>query len=220
MDDTMTNANTSDKTHEQEAILSELESIKELLLESDDFEECDIPVLDHTVISEDSTAASSNADVIDDILSEVIEEQLPVVESKVGAEIEITAQAQDNEEHNSLDAEIFESEESTAPPENSRPIDQPSLFQDPSTALNNRQQSVKAQGENPFLPKHIRDRLQGNRAASSNITQPLPVQLEVDQILDDIINQFLPAIETKLRARLKPVIDRQLSELDNNSEPL
>lgn len=218
----MTEASTSDKAHEQEAMLSELESIKELLFESDDFEECDIPVLDHTVIDEDSTTTSSSTDVIDDILSEVIEEQLPVVESKVEteAEIEITAQVQDNEEHDSLGAEILESEESTAPPENSRPIDQPSLFQDPSTVLNNRQQSVKAQGENPFLPKHIRDRLQGNRAANSNITQPLPVQLEVDQILDDIINQFLPAIETKLRAHLKPVIDRQLSELDNNNEPL
>lgn len=218
----MTEASTSDKTHEQEAMLSELESIKELLFESEDFEGCDIPVLDHTVINEDSTTTSSSADVIDDILSEVIEEQLPVVESTVETEaepeIEITAQAQDNEEHDSLGPEIFESEESTGPHESSRPIDQPSLFQDPSTAPNTRQQSVKAHGENPFLPKHIRDRLQGNRAASS-ITQPLPVQLEVDQILDDIINQFLPAIETKLRARLKLVIDRQLSELDNNSEP-
>lgn len=208
----MTEPSTSDNTHEQKAMLSELESIKELLFESDGLEECDIPVLDHTVIDEDSTTTSSSTELIDDIVSEVLQAE--------PAETKALVESQDSEEQDSLSEKVLEDKESTAAHEPARPIDQPSLFQDPSTVLSNRLHSVKAQGENPFLPKHIRDRLQGNRAASSNITQPLPVQLEVDQILDDIINQFLPAIETKLRARLKPVIDRQLSELDNNNEPL
>lgn len=208
----MTKPSASDIAHEPKAMLSELESIKELLFDEDEFEECDIPVLDHTVISEDLTVTSSRKEATADLLSVEAQQLHPEVES--------ASEDQDSEEHDSTDTELLAIEQPIESDEPSLPIDQPSLFQDPSTALNHRQQSVKAHGENPFLPKHIRDRLQGNRGASSNITQPLPVQLEVDQILDEIISQFLPAIETKLRARLKPVIDRQLSEFDIKNEPL
>lgn len=210
----MTDQNASDQTHTPEAMLSELESIKELLFEGDDLEEFDIPVLDHTVINEEIESPSSSAeDSISGTAQEAVQEDS--IEDDTGTHYPPLSEQDSNSEEQAL-----EHNDIITPEKSPHPIDQASLFQDHSTALSSHQNPVKAHGENPFLPKHIRDRLQGNRAASSNINQPLPVQLEADQILDDIINQFLPAIETKLRARLKPIIDRQLADTDHNNDPL
>lgn len=210
MDDTTTKPSSSEQSHEQEAMLNELESIKELLFEDDNFDEYDIPVLDHTIDSEDLTSSNSldinQAKSHGSAAADDIQEQ----HSDTATEAQ-SAPAQ-------VDEKPLTAEQSSNSDENPEPINQPSLFQDPSTALSSHHTTVKAQGENPFLPKHIRDRLQGNRTTSSNITQPLPVQLEADQILDEIINQFLPAIETKLRARLKPLVDRQLAKVDSAND--
>lgn len=216
MDDAMTDQNSSDQTHTPEAMLSELESIKELLFEGDDLEEFDIPVLDHTVINEVLESPSSSAEDNNNIsgtAQEAVQEDS--IEDNTGTRYHPLSEQDSNSAEQAL-----EHNDIITPEKSPHPIDQASLFQDDSTALSSHQNPVKAHGENPFLPKHIRDRLQGNRAASSNINQALPVQLEADQILDDIINQFLPAIETKLRARLKPIIDRQLADAGSNNDPL
>lgn len=93
---------------------------------------------------------------------------------------------------------------------------QQSLFQQSETA-----QPVKARGENPFLPKHIRDRLHGNRpVVPSQKIQPLKSQLktESDRILDDLVSEFLPEIEARLRAQLQPLVQQQLENSQLNEE--
>lgn len=216
MDDAMTDQNASDQTHTPEAMLSELESIKELLFEGDDLEEFDIPVLDHTVINEEIESPPNSTNDSNNINGTALE---IAQEDSIDDDTDTRYHALSEQDSNS-EEQALEHNDIITPEKSPHPSDQASLFQDDSTALSSHQNPVKAHGENPFLPKHIRDRLQGNRAASSNINQPLPVQLEADQILDDIINQFLPAIETKLRARLKPIIDRQLADTGNNNDPL
>lgn len=95
--------------------------------------------------------------------------------------------------------------------------------------------AVKARGENPFLPKHIRDRLQGNRAPE--IVAPIPLNpalrpsafarkpkvadndasnninnSRVEQLMDALVAEFLPQMEAKLRQQLQPIVEQQLQE--------
>ena len=101
-------------------------------------------------------------------------------------------------------------------------------------------QRVTANGENPFLPQHIRDRLHGNRMAikEAKTQQTKSVQTQKnqsrkqhsnidkhnpDQILDQLIAEFIPQIEAKLRLQLQPILEQQLQTTvqntnDNNSE--
>lgn len=75
-------------------------------------------------------------------------------------------------------------------------------------------QTVKARGENPFLPKHIRDRLHTNKALVDIINEskanlppagfsnPDPVK----QLIEQVIADFMPHIETELRLRLQQLV--------------
>jgi hypothetical protein len=72
-------------------------------------------------------------------------------------------------------------------------------------------QAVKARGENPFLPKHIRDRLHTHKALVDIINEskanlpptgfatPDPVK----QLIEQVIADYMPHIETELRLRLQ-----------------
>ena len=70
---------------------------------------------------------------------------------------------------------------------------------------------VKARGENPFLPKHIRDRLHTNKTLVDIIrdyppapeSQPHPT----NHVVEELIAEFLPKIEAELRQRLLKLAD-------------
>jgi len=103
-------------------------------------------------------------------------------------------------------------------------------------------QRVTASGENPFLPQYIRDRLHGNRMAmeeakaqysqsrspqehkiqephaqenqtpTHSIDREKTDQLSPNQVLDQLIAEFIPQIEAKLRLQLQPILDQQLQQ--------
>lgn len=82
---------------------------------------------------------------------------------------------------------------------------------------------LRGKGENPFLPQHIRERLQGNpfnknseRYAREHHTdtineQPRPYSL--DTIIDEIVADTLPRIEAKLRAKLSDIAPKEIETL-------
>ncbi len=103
-----------------------------------------------------------------------------------------------------------------------------------------RRPAVKSRGENPFLPQHIRDRLHTHKAlidiiketrtspepvssapsstsASDKVTSPLELP-EVRKLVDAIIADYLPRIETELRDKLTPIIQRHLAD-KSTSDP-
>lgn len=72
--------------------------------------------------------------------------------------------------------------------------------------------------ENPFLPKHIRDRLQGNRSTPPPATTVPPAQpvaassnskSSEEQLVDELVKTYLPKIERELRERLRNMLQRQ-----------
>lgn len=123
--------------------------------------------------------------------------------------------------------------ESIEPLPENRPH-QPPLF--PETgAKPRRSQPVQAKGENPFLPPHIRARLQGNQPAPhwSGATG----QAEADtgarseageetgdpkagpsattraELIEALLDEFRPLLEARLKARLEAMTEEQLAGL-------
>jgi hypothetical protein len=185
-------------TSEQHAMLDELESIKELLLKNSN--EFDIPTLDHPTV--ESAAKEPEQFLTNDI---------PVLDaSSISPEIDADIRSKEIEhslENQPSDAELAASK---------RLDQQQNLFQEfGSTATIRGNNTVKARGENPFLPKHIRDRLHADQPVlPNNIIHPLCSSTtgEIDKIIDDLVSEFLPEIEVRLRSHLKPLIEQQLQQ--------
>ncbi len=190
-----------EKKEAKAAILNELESIKGLLdeegLEGDEM----VPTLQEIVALDDQTHA---------------------INENVTAAAPATSPTE------------TEIEEATI--ENSKPLaplpGQQSLFGDgdvpkekpTSDKTSNKKLSKKArkrknrqqnQEENPFLPKHIRDRLQGNKphlgmqgfVSEPSVEKPARPQ-QHQLIIDELVAEFLPKIELELRQRLERMLDR------------
>lgn len=123
--------------------------------------------------------------------------------------------------------------EAIEPADPDRPS-QPSLFTDSSTPAQRRRppQPTRAEGENPFLPAHIRARLQGNQPppllneseprsdhAHARIAEPQPAygpQPQVPtrtELVEAVIAELRPELEARLRARLEPLSQDVLLEL-------
>lgn len=188
------------QTDEKHAMLDELESIKDLLLDSEDLNEYDIPTLEDAILEsiEKEPEQHSNDDI-------------PLLDAS-----SLSPQADTNRDHEELEYNLENQSDETDRDISSRQHQQQNLFQESSLVeTTGVARAVKARGENPFLPKHIRDRLHGNRPVlPNNEIQPLSssATTETDHILDDLISEFLPEIEAKLRSRLKPVIEQQLQQ--------
>jgi len=68
--------------------------------------------------------------------------------------------------------------------------------------------------ENPFLPKHIRDRLQGNKPhlgmqnfkPSELADDPSEQQAQTRALVDELVTEYLPKMEAELRQRLHKLI--------------
>jgi len=90
---------------------------------------------------------------------------------------------------------------------------------------------TRASGENPFLPQHIRARLQGRQPALDSFlentpheppttapaeeTDPSP-RVDRAALIDALIEESLPELEAKLRERLEQYSQETLQELLNN----
>lgn len=221
----------SDKKAAKKAILGELESIKELLIE----DEADIPLLEPLPPdSGDEPPLLTNT--------------LPP--GKVSAEPELSPDDTELPLLEEVSAAGLATVDSGEPPEPQMEVDDPgqplpgqhSLFPDPAppedtagdgpapqdqaaqkaaagkksrekkpAARNNSGGSRKPQGENPFLPQHIRERLHTTKTLVDQIKespsfqeaagQPLtPAQ---DDMIEQLIAEFMPKIEQTLRQRLK-----------------
>ncbi|HWV16144.1 MAG TPA: hypothetical protein VN030_12005 [Cellvibrio sp.] len=93
----------------------------------------------------------------------------------------------------------------------------------------------KASGQNPFLPEHIRARLQGNNPAllsgensaknssrtalTATATQPKTSGSQ-QQLVDEMVEKLLPAMEKELRSHLQTMSKRMLEDLlDDKNHP-
>jgi len=142
-----------------------------------------------------------------------------------------------NREYNAsqLDPSADTAEPESAPdpaPENIKatrpPEQQPSLFDRPAeTPAPTRVVSDKT--DNPFLPKHIRDRLHTNRTLQQEISAtftapPKAPQPQVkpeakaatpstdeahEQVIDELVQRYLPKIEAELREKLRALLAEQ-----------
>lgn len=84
--------------------------------------------------------------------------------------------------------------------------------------------SPKSATENPFLPKHIRDRLHANRAnqremmdsflnsshpaQSGSAGKPTAAIME-DKLVEEMLQLFLPRIEAELRERIRAIVRKE-----------
>jgi hypothetical protein len=200
-------------------ILQELESIKGLLLEEDD-----IPILqDADIIEEPDSSLASSPRHHESVLpgqGSLFEEANPgVIARNVFANNQMGQPA----EHNSLPKAAIRNAE----PEVRQGIGFTSHVAS-QPAHNPRQ--VKAAGENPFLPQHIRERLHGNnppplfeyeavknisiatRSISSKFRKPRA------QLVDEVITNLMPQIESELRHRLFAMNVEDLEKILNDEE--
>lgn len=126
-----------------------------------------------------------------------------------------------------------------SPPSNSAPPDnhhnppperQQSLFDEPEpngkhTTLKPAPSSIP---ENPFLPNHIRQRLQSNRtqlmqelaaiSSQANSRQPAKsknIDARVEQLVDEIVSSKIESIEQELRERLRILIKDSMETVDH-----
>ena len=190
--------NNADKSKiiEKHAMLDELQSIKELLLENSN--EFDIPTLDPPL-----------ADSAQIIADEFITNDISIIDTaSTPSEFDTNNSAEE------LEQLPHDQPSDTKLEASNKLVQQQNLFQEFGlTKAINDKSIVKARGENPFLPKHIRDRLHGDRPVlSGNVIEPLSGSAtgEVDEIVDNLISEFLPEIEAKLRSRLKPLIEQHI----------
>ncbi len=89
---------------------------------------------------------------------------------------------------------------------------------------------VKATGENPFLPQHIRERLHGNNppplfeyeAAKKIISATKTITPKTgkprQQLVDDVLKSLMPQVERELRHRLFAMSVDDLEKLLNEEE--
>lgn len=101
---------------------------------------------------------------------------------------------------------------------------QPSLFDAPQST----EPLAKGQGENPFLPKHIRDRLASNRQTSrpanaeknkrEEKVSKQTTALSRERLIEELLDSFVPEVESELRQRLEKLTDEQLKSLLKSSD--
>lgn len=209
-------------------LLKELESIRTSLMEESLGTDSD------ELISEDLTRKNS------------LEETSPMPKPKTEQLdehdylLDIPEPSSDTSRNNS-ESDILDPESS--PPTNPKKDDnmtvlpgQQSLFEEPNSSKTKEQVqefTEKAENpeileeeekaENPFLPKHVKDRLEKERALyqkeideaskASGLTTKIPKSENQHAIVDELVAMYLPKIEQELRERLKRRL-KSLSEED------
>lgn len=202
------------KRKEQNDILAELESIQDLLNGADPEH---IPVLSH------SLEADTTEELDLEFEPALLEEAVPTLEAELRDE-DATLSLDDHSEQaesgdtteqltaadNAQQSELFEPQV-----EKSLEANKPQDFSRPAKA-------VKASGENPFLPQHIRERLNSQSykksaaEAAGAQDQQAPDHAETkltddadhyQEIIDKLVAEYLPELEKALREKLKALLD-------------
>lgn len=205
----------NDKSKTKSAMLSELESIKGLLLEDDD-----IPILQEVI-------EPQVADLPDPLEPDITLASRIIVEQQQDFFV-----ADDDELDTGEDLldSLDDLEEKTG-----------QLTQNKSADINkpsaSRPNLTKASGENPFLPEHIRARLHGNNPPPSfaaatarkiagsarpvtqlgNLQAREPANRSANMqqdIIDSIVARMMPEMEKELRQRLEALSKAMLDELN------
>lgn len=197
------------KTQAKTAMLLELESIKGLLQEEDD-----IPILQEVA---ESNAATPFSHLLD--MDQTQDEELAF-------DMDNSIQEPIKGRHFVEQQQDFFHNDTQHAPIARPPVSKPELTQS-KPALK------KPTGENPFLPEHIRARLHGNnpppsfeQMTANRIAQThKPSRLlgassstfaaasARENLINDVIDKFLPEIEVELRERLEKMTEQQLDEL-------
>lgn len=91
------------------------------------------------------------------------------------------------------------------------------------SAMQNPRAKAKAIGENPFLPQHIRDRLQGNNPPPlfNENTLALPSNASGKsrlQLINELMTQLQPTLERELRQKLFSLSEQELERLLNEPQ--
>ena len=122
--------------------------------------------------------------------------------------------------------------ESIEPVPEDKPHQSP-LFPEASSQPQHSNRPVQAKGENPFLPPHIKARLQGNRPAHPEPEDAEQTETIIEkstearsdqgsalqsttgrsELIEALIEEFRPLLEARLKARLETMTDRQLKAL-------
>lgn len=199
-------------------ILQELESLKGLLLEEDD-----IPIL-------------QDSDIIFD-------ESAPKAPSPYGRnESILPGQTSLFGEQGSSNLPAGYAQPTSFGGYGKHPAVAPAINATPDAAAS--RSPVKATGENPFLPQHIRERLHGNNppplfeyeaarkiiSATNNLSlkeqksplnvqkSPLNTQNPRKQLVEDVIASMMPQIESELRHRLFAMSVDDLEKILNDDD--
>ena len=96
---------------------------------------------------------------------------------------------------------------------------QQSLFEESSSVVHDEHTDLNS--ENPFLPSHIKERLNKEKTSLQNLQNEalrhLAGQTNTDQLIDEVIQQFMPEIEAELRRRLNEKFNPTQSYQTNES---
>jgi hypothetical protein len=226
-----------DKAKTKSAMLSELESIKGLLLEDDD-----IPILQEVIEQQAASESQvSDADFDEDLHFDEVP-SAPAVATRAAAEpakpaARVIVEQQQDFFSSIQDAdtaeELLDSLDDLEA-KTSRITAQKTAFENSKAG---RPSLAKPMGENPFLPQHIRDRLHGNNppplfasetarkiaTTSKPVTQLGNTQSRFaghrptssqQELIDSIVAKVLPEIEKELRQRLESMSRSILDELN------
>lgn len=206
----------------KQSLLVELESIKRLLDDESDM----IPILDETVVEDDDGNYQSVDRVIDSVI--VDSDLVPNLSGEPVSEFSPTL---DDEPSKSPLSEfapesILERENQEESPIRDKSVlpGQQSLFDNKTASSSpsspsqtpNTNKPAKALGDNPFLPKHVRQRLGkqsgtplGNMTAQQ-IAGNNPSYTE--RLVDQLVAKHLPRIEAELRKKLLDAVNMKTEQ--------
>lgn len=203
-----------DKRKTRAKLLNELESIK-TLLKDDQLQDLEPPILTSAIDDIDNAPLLTE---IHDDHAPAMDEVIPTLEEAVPPPAELEMQQEEVAEQQSPHPDA-----ANEAPATTGKTDKASAQPKSATLSSGR-------GDNPFLPKHIRDRIAANRKQSAmmaTITPVLPAAAPAqhaepsdsstakpdvpsdEQLIDDMVQRFLPAIEAALRERLEALIHEQ-----------
>lgn len=204
-----------DKRKTRAKLLNELESIK-TLLKDDELQDLEPPILTNAIDDID------NAPLLTDIHEDhapAMDEVIPTLEEAVPPPAELEKRQEEVAEQQQSSLVDVANE---APATTGKTGKAPAQPKSPTLS--------SGRGDNPFLPKHIRDRIAANRKQSAmmaTIPPVLPAAAAAqhaepsdsstakpdapsdEQLIDDMVQRFLPAIEAALRERLEALIHEQ-----------
>ncbi len=224
-----------DSQHSRTRLLRELEFLRAQLAdpETPDYEQDEIPLLidqvEKAIGDTDESAAEASTDANTEeiaALRAAYQQASEEIDGDRATPVE-EAMARLAPDQAAGDANASPAQQALFEPDAQRLHTPPHLNAPSSTPTPVQPPRPVARGDNPFLPKHIRDRLEERRQAladdiaqASTFFPPKGAQPKntasehstARALVDDLVAEYLPRIEADLRRRL-------LEQLNNNTDP-